>query len=128
MAKEIKKPEEVNEEKKPVQEEKPLVHPDLEFVCRMCLSLQGKPGARSSDCIRKNSTGILCSNMQKLSDKLTALETVNELHDKYLKAFNQEAYYTKEDMHLIYSRLINEKPMSEDEFLDYCRNAGFVIV
>ena len=128
MAKEIKKPEEVNEEKKPVQEEKLLVHPDLEFVCRMCLSLQGKPGARSSDCIRKNSTGLFCPNMQKLTDKITSLKTVNELHDKYLKAFNQEAYYTKEDMHLIYSRLINEKPMSEDEFLDYCRNAGFVIV
>lgn len=127
MAKE-KKTEEIKEESNPPQEVKPLVHPDLEFVCRMCLSLQGKPGARSSDCIRKNSTGLLCPNMQKLNDKITSLETVNELHDKYLKAFNKEAYYTKEDMHAIYSKLVSHNPLSEDEFLDYCRNAGFVIV
>lgn len=131
MAKENKKPEEVKEDPKAEEQqklEKTLVPADLEFVCRMCLSLQGKPGARSSDCIMKNAKGILCSNMQKLSDKIIALETVNEQHDKYLKAFNTEVYYTKEDMHLIYSRLINEKPISEDEFLDYCRNAGFIIV
>lgn len=127
MAKE-KNIEEIKKVSTPAQEEKPLVHPELEFVCRMCLSLQGKPGARSSDCIRKNSTGILCAPMQRLNDKIVSLETVNELHDRYLKAFNKEAYYTKEDMHLIFKRLISDKPPSEDEFLDYCRNAGFVIV
>ena len=118
----------MKEDSTSTQEVKPLVHADLEFVCRMCLSLQGKPGARSSDCIRKVSTGLLCPNMQRLNDKITSLETVNELHDKYLKAFNQEAYYTKEDMHAIYTRLVSHNALSEDEFLDYCRNAGFVIV
>ena len=128
MAKE-KKVEEVKEEPKVIhEEEKPLVQSELEFICRMCLKLQGKPGSRSSDCIMKNSVGLLCSSMQKLSDKLTRLETVNDRHDKYLKAFNVQVYYTKEEIHELYLKVILSKETSEEEFSDYLRNAGFIIV
>ena len=128
MAKE-KKPEEVKEEQKPVQEEeKSIVQEELDFVCRMCLKLQGKPGARSSDCIMKNSTGLLCPSMQRLSNKITKLETLNDRHDKYLKAFNVQVYYTKEEIHELYLNVIARKDTSEEEFSDYLRNAGFIIV
>ena len=133
MAKEkTKETDPVKEELKEKTEEKekePLVQPELEFVCRMCLKLQDKPGARSSDCIIKNARGVLCNKMQALNDLLVSLKTENELHDKYLKAFNTQAYYTKEEIHDLYLGLFNdEKKMSYEEFCDYLRMADFVIV
>ena len=106
-----------------------LVLPELDFICRMCLSIQGKPGARSSDCIMKNSRGVLCPPMQHLNDKIIMLETENELHDRYLKCHNTQPYFTKEEMHELYLKLFNdEKKMNYEEFLDYHRAAGYVIV
>ena len=130
MAKD-KKAEEIKEE--PKAEEQLIVAelpvPErLDFVCRMCLSLQGKPGKRSSDCIMKNATGVLCDNMQNLKEYHIRLERENDLHNKYLRAFNTQPYYTQEQMHELYIKLVERKDMNEEEFLDYCRNAGYLIV
>lgn len=123
------KPVEVEKTEVEGKEEKPLVQPELEFVCRMCLAGQGKPGARSSDCIMKNARGVLCPKMQELNDLIISLKTENELHDKYLKAFNTQPYFTKEEIHELYLGLFNEKKqMSFEEFCDYLRQADYIIV
>ena len=66
--------------------------------------------------------------MQRLTNKITQLETVNDRHDKYLKAFNVQVYYTKEEIHELYLKVTAKKDTSEEEFSDYLRNAGFIIV
>ena len=120
-----------NEEKKFNAEEvekEPLVQPELEFVCKMCLALQGKKG-KSSDCIKMNARGVLCSSMDIANSLIISLRRENELHDKYLRAFNTKQYFTKEEMHEHYLSLFNDdRNLSFDEFCDYCREAGFIIV
>ena len=130
MAKEKEtKPVEESPKLEPKNEEKEsLVLPELEFVCRMCMSLQGKL-TKSASCVMVNARGVLCSKMQNLQDLIISLSTENELHDKYLKAHNTQPYFTKEEMHELYLNLFNqEKELNFDQFLDYHRAAGYVIV
>lgn len=99
---------------------------ELEFICRICSALQNR---KERTCPHLKIQGQYCQNLERLRVKLVTLEHECENHRKYINAFRKRPYYTEDEIKKIYSETIaTETPVSESEFLDYCRAFGFEIV
>ena len=98
------------------------------FICSMCEYYYTKEN-KGSICSKLRLTGKFCDNVQNLIDDDSCIRAENEKHRKYIKAFNQKAYYTEEEILSLYNAAFNTGELiNPDEFIAYCRAMGMKVV
>ena len=124
MAKEVKA---IEPAAVPVVQE-PELPDELKFICALCKVAQNKSGS-SSKCHELRIKGKFCDKLENLRVKLLTLELENENHRKYIYAFQKKPFWTLDEITKLYHDTLETRSlMSVDEFIDYCRTFGFVIV
>ena len=111
-----------------VVQTEPELPDELKFICAICAVAQNKKNTKA-ECSELRIKGTYCEKLERLRVKILTLDRENENHRKYIKAFMKKPYYTEDEMKGLYNNTFETKtPMSFEEFLDYCRIFGFVIV